>query len=78
MTETIFCYCCRVHHPRHQMRLFATARGERWRCLRSIEAAHGPRQARDAFGRRQTDINRKANIAEAERKARLYPAPERP
>lgn len=60
MTDTKFCYCCRVHHPKDQMRRFATRQGERWRCLRSIEAAIGQRSERDAFGRRQTAINRAA------------------
>ena len=36
MPEMLFCYCCRVHHPREQMRLFQTRHGPRWRCLRSI------------------------------------------
>lgn len=58
MTEMMFCYCCRVHHPKDQMRPFPTRHGERWRCLRSIEAAAGSRPERDAFGRQQTEINR--------------------
>ena len=78
MTDMLYCYCCRVHHPRQQMRLFPTTRGARWRCLRSIAAARSDTQARDAFGRRQTEINRQATVAEAERAARLYPGPERP
>lgn len=66
MTDTQFCYCCRVHHPKDQMRRFATRHGERWRCLRSIEAAIGQRSERDAFGRRQTAINRAATQRAAE------------
>jgi len=66
MAETQFCYCCRVHHPRDQMRLFPTRQGERWRCLRSIEAAAGSRRARDAFGRQQSDINRSMATRAAE------------
>lgn len=66
MTDTQFCYCCRVHHPKDQMRRFATRQGERWRCLRSIEAAVGQRSERDAFGRRQTAINRAAAQRAAE------------
>jgi hypothetical protein len=66
MTDTQFCYCCRVHHPKDQMRRFATRQGERWRCLRSIEAAIGQRSERDAFGRRQTAINRAAAQRAAE------------
>ena len=72
MSDTCYCYCCRVHHPRNQMRLFPTTRGQRWRCLRSIEAARSTAQVRDAFGRRQTEINRQATIAEAVRSAERY------
>ncbi len=64
--ETLFCYCCRTHHPKDQMRLFPTRQGMRWRCIRSIEAAERSRSERDAFGRQQTDINRSASRAAAE------------
>ena len=66
MTETAFCYCCRVHHDKAQMRLFPTRHGNRWRCLRSIEAAAGPIQERDAFGRQQSGINRETARRAAE------------
>lgn len=65
MTEMLFCYCCRAHHPKDQMRPFRTKQGNRWRCIRSIEAATCPPPVRDAFGRQQTEINR----AEAQRMA---------
>ena len=39
MSDMLFCYCCRTHHPKEQMRRFTTRTGQRWRCLRSIEAA---------------------------------------
>ncbi|MBP5988094.1 MAG: hypothetical protein KA538_13000 [Azonexus sp.] len=71
MTDTLFCYCCRVHHPKDQMRLFPTRQGNRWRCLRSIEAAASNRGERDAFGRRQTDINRDIAVRAAEYALRL-------
>lgn len=65
MTEMLFCYCCRVHHPKSQMRPFKTKLGERWRCIRSIEAAAGNRRERDAFGLQQTEYNREdARLAE--------------
>lgn len=67
MTEMVFCYCCRVHHPKDQMRPFKTSHGERWRCIRSIEAAARARQERDAFGRQQTAINREDSRRIAER-----------
>lgn len=58
MSEMQYCYCCRVHHPQEEMRLFPTRHGERWRCIRSIEAATASRKARDAFGQEQSRINR--------------------
>lgn len=66
MPEMKFCYCCRVHHPLDQMRLFPTRQGHRWRCVRSIEAAVRDRAARDAFGQQQTIINRDAASRAAE------------
>lgn len=60
MMETKFCYCCRVHHPIDQMRLFPTRQGQRWRCTRSIEAAIKSKDEREAFGREQTAMNQEA------------------
>jgi hypothetical protein len=71
MTDTLFCYCCRVHHPSDQMRRFSTRHGDRWRCLRSIEAAGRSRRERDAFGQRQSDINRAMAKRAAENALRL-------
>ena len=67
MSDKLFCYCCRTHHPKDQMRRFATSKGKRWRCLRSIEAARGQPGERDAFGRRQSELNRLAASQIAER-----------
>ena len=67
MSDTLFCYCCRTHHPKEQMRRFATRSGERWRCLRSIEAARAKPGERDAFGRQQSEINRLSTSQMAER-----------
>ena len=64
--EMLFCYCCRVHHAKDQMRLFPTWHGMRWRCLDSIEAATCSRSERDAFGRQQTELNREAARRRAE------------
>jgi hypothetical protein len=60
MTDTIFCYSCRAHHPAVQMCLVPTRRGRRWRwrCLRSIAEANRSRSERDAFGELQTAIKR--------------------
>ncbi|NMG17268.1 hypothetical protein [Aromatoleum bremense] len=58
MSETLFCHCCRIYHPRDEMCRYLTRHGYRWRCRRSIEAAQGSIAERDAFGRQQTQINR--------------------
>ena len=71
MTETLFCYCCRVHHQKDQMRLFPTRQGYRWRCVRSTEAAFPSRRERDNFGRQQTEINRQEAQQAAENTAQL-------
>lgn len=71
MTETMYCYCCRVHHPKDQMRLFPTKLGDRWRCIRSIEAASRSLLTRDAFGRQQTEFNREDSRRVAERSQQL-------
>jgi hypothetical protein len=67
MTDTLFCYCCRIHHPKDQMRRFATSHSERWRCLRSITAAARSIDERDAFGRHQSNLNRLLAIESSER-----------
>ena len=72
MTDTLFCYCCRVHHPKEQMRRYATRTGARWRCLRSIDAAAGKPGERDAFGRLQSEQNQMAAIRTAELVAALH------
>lgn len=75
MPETLFCYCCRVHHDKTLMRLFPTRQGQRWRCLRSIEAAASTRRERDAFGQQQSEINREAARRAAEFGRHLRQAP---
>ncbi len=76
MSDMLFCYCCRKHHPREQMRRFTTRSGERWRCLRSIAAARSHPGERDAFGRRQSEQNRQAavHVAEQNRQAAVHVA----
>jgi hypothetical protein len=67
MTETLFCYCCRVHHPSNEMCRVPTRHGFRWRCQRSIKAAQCGVCERDEFGRQQTEINRAGAQKAAER-----------
>jgi len=58
MTDRVYCYSCKIHHPRDEMQRLHTSRGLRWRCKRSLMAAQTSIQERDDFGRRQTEINR--------------------
>jgi hypothetical protein len=67
MSDTLYCYCCRKHHPKAQMRRFTTRTGERWRCLSSIEAARARLDERDAFGRQQSELNRQTALRLTER-----------
>jgi hypothetical protein len=67
MPDTIYCYHCRVHHPAAEMRQIETKSGKRWRCIKSIQAAKQGSEARAAFGRQTTELNR----AEAQSKARI-------
>ena len=67
MSDTLYCYCCRTHHPKAQMRRFTTRTGERWRCLSSIEAARARLDERDAFGRQQSELNRQTALRLTER-----------
>lgn len=69
--DMLFCYCCKTHHPKDEMRRFPTRHGKRWRCIRSIEAAKRSRPERDAFGREQSAINREAARRMAEFRQQL-------
>lgn len=71
MSEMLFCYSCRMHHPKERMRRFSTRVGPRWRCVSSIEAAAREVPERDSFGRQQTAANREISRRMAESAARL-------
>ena len=73
MPSTIYCYHCRAQHSRDDMRLIVTKTGKRWRCAQSIEAAKVDREAREAFGRRISAINK----AKAQTKLTMRSKPER-
>jgi hypothetical protein len=60
MSDTVFCYHCRVRHPLDSVRQIETRTGKRWRCIKSIEATKGGPQEREAFGRRMTELNKTA------------------
>jgi hypothetical protein len=67
MSETAFCYHCRQHHPKSEMRQIETKAGKRWRCIRSIEATRQGQAAREAYGRMVSEMNK----SEAQSRARL-------
>lgn len=67
MPETLFCHSCRVHHPRERMCRYLTRQGFRWRCRSTLEASSASIDERDAFGRGQTEVNRRSAKELAER-----------
>ncbi len=70
MTDTAYCYHCRIHHPKTEMRQVGQKGLKRWRCLKSIEATRKSREEREAFGRSVTEMNK----SEAAAKARIVNA----
>ena len=66
-TEPTYCYHCRTHHPRNEMRLIVTKTGKRWRCIRSIEATRQGAAAREAYGRQISEINKAESKSRAQR-----------
>jgi short-subunit dehydrogenase involved in D-alanine esterification of teichoic acids len=66
-TEPTYCYHCRMHHPRNEMRLIVTKTGKRWRCIRSIEATLQGPEAREAYGRQVSEINKAESKSRAQR-----------
>jgi excinuclease UvrABC nuclease subunit len=57
MTDTVFCYHCRVRHPLDEDRAIQTKSGKRWRCMKSIVAARTNQRERETFGRQTTAFN---------------------
>ena len=67
-TTMVYCYHCRIQHPREDMRLIVSKSGKRWRCVQSIVAVKsGGQEAREIFGRKSTANNK----AEAQLKLRM-------
>ena len=66
-TDQTYCYHCRTHHPRNEMRLIVTKTGKRWRCIRSIEATRQGAAAREAYGRQISEINKAESKSRAQR-----------
>ena len=69
--EMKFCYCCRVHHPIDQMRLFPTRQVPAGAVSRASSRPTGRAEERDRFGQQQTAINREAASRAAQFSQRL-------
>ena len=52
---------------RKRRSLVVTKPGKRWRCIRSIEATQQGREAREAYGRLVSEINRAESKSRAQR-----------
>ena len=74
--NSVYCYHCMTYHPPEAMQKIVSGGRTRWRCIRSIEAARNTTAARDAFGVRQTELNRSRSLAEQERVMREYRRPD--
>ena len=66
-SQTKFCYHCGAHHPVEEMRQIETRAGKRWRCIRSIEATQQGAEAREAYGRQVSEINKAESKSRAQR-----------
>lgn len=58
MSDTVFCYSCRKHHPLAEVTLVFSKGVKRWRCRKSIAESQKSRDQRDAFGKAITEFNR--------------------
>ena len=58
MSDQVFCYHCRRHHPADQVTQVYARGVKRWRCRQSIVLSRSSSVARDAFGRAVSEQNR--------------------
>lgn len=58
MSDQVFCYHCRRHHPADQVTQVCVRGVKRWRCRRSIALSRASSAARDAFGNAVSEVNR--------------------
>jgi len=58
MTDQVFCYHCRRHHPVPEVRLVQSKGVKRWRCLKSLASTRSSVAERDAFGKSVSELNR--------------------
>lgn len=67
MTDTLFCYHCRKHHPKSEMTLLQARGCKRWRCRKSLVYVRNSRAERDAFGQTVSATNQMLNALRQER-----------
>ncbi len=58
MTELLFCYHCRRHHPADEMTQVESRGVRRWRCRASLSVGRRSVAVRDAFGKAVSQMNR--------------------
>lgn len=58
MTELVFCYHCRRHHPANEMTQVENRGVKRWRCRASLSVGRRSVAVRDAFGKAVSQMNR--------------------
>ena len=58
MSDLVFCYHCRRHHPAHEVTPVYSRGVKRWRCRQSLALSRSSSAARDAFGRAVSELNR--------------------
>ena len=69
--RTVYCYHCMTYHHPDEMRQIVSHGRPRWRCRRSIDATRQSSEARDAFGREQSQRNLAKAQAQREQLARF-------
>lgn len=65
MSDTVFCYSCRKHHPRENVVQVQSKGVKRWRCLRSLVENRKGRDRCDAFRKSTTERNRSTGLRKA-------------
>ena len=67
MSDQVFCYHCRRHHPAHEVTPVFSRGVKRWRCRQSLALSRSSAAARDAFGRAVSELNRALSAGRTER-----------
>ena len=65
MSDQVFCYHCRRHHPAHEVTPVYLRGVKRWRCRHSLALSRSSSAARDAFGRAVSELNRALSTGRA-------------